>query len=100
MAIKDYEVQNGTTPANAEAEKNADGTLSIQLTDENGKVLDTYTIDPVTATGIDTDKTNVNLPQTGVTSKSTAAAVGGAFAMIVAGFWMTIRSFRRKKDEE
>ena len=100
MAVNDYAQKTNTIAAKSDAETNDDGTLSILLKDEDGKVLNTYTIDPVTATGSDAEKQEVNLPQTGVTSKSTAAAVGGAFAMIAAGFWTVIRSFRRKKDEE
>lgn len=97
MAIKDYEVQNGITPANAEAQKNADGTLSIKLTDENGKLIDTYKIDPVTATGIDTDKTNVNLPQTGMSGFHKVFAALAAL-MGITGVGLVKKS--RKEDEE
>ncbi|MBR7038181.1 MAG: LPXTG cell wall anchor domain-containing protein, partial [Oscillospiraceae bacterium] len=64
-----------------------------------GEVLDVYTIDPKTGTGTNQNAEVIDLPQTGVTSKSTAAAVGGALAMIAAGLWAMVRSLRKKKDE-
>ena len=100
MAVKDYEVKTGVAPTKAEATDAADGKYTITLTDADGKVLDTYTIDEMTALGTDSKGKEVNLPQTGNTDPSTAAVAAAALAATLAGFWLTIKSVRRKKDEE
>ena len=99
MAKIDYEKKYGiaVTP---EAVLNADNIVTITLKDASGAVLDTYTLDSKTGIGKDAQNTEVNLPQTGVTSMTDAAAVGGALTMIVAGFWMLRGVCSRKKDAE
>ena len=101
MAVKDYKSKNGTAPASSETIENADGTVSIILSDQAGKVLDTYTIDPVTGIGTDSNGETVNLPQTGNNSFGTVAAAAGALALILAGSAAVAGSgiVRRKKDE-
>ena len=98
MSKIDYEKKYGiaVTP---ETVVNEDGTVTVTLTDKDGKVADTYTLNPATGIGQNASGAEVNLPQTGVTSKGAAVAAGGALAMIAAGFWMTVKSLRRKKDE-
>ena len=98
MAVKDYALKNDVTPAKAEAETNEDGSLSIILSDENGNVLDTYTIDPETGIGTDANGNEVNLPQTGNNSYNTLLTVIGAILLMIAGGFIMIR-FRRKKEE-
>ena len=101
MAIEDYKQKTGTTPAKAEATTNADGTLSIVLTDESGKVLDTYVIDPVTGIGTSSDGSEVNLPQTGNNSMKTVAATSAALALTLLGSFAVVKSgvIRKKEDE-
>ena len=102
MAIEDYKQKTGTTPAKAEATTNADGTLSIVLTDESGKVLDTYVIDPVTGIGTSSDGSEVNLPQTGNNSMKTVAATSAALALTLLGSFAVVKSgvLRKKEDEQ
>ena len=77
MALKDYEQKNGVRPDNAAAEINKDGSVTIQLSDvHDGHVstADYYTVDPKTGVGTNQAGEAVNLPQTGVTSRTAAAA--------------------------
>lgn len=83
MAKIDYESQNGTAPAASETKDNGDGTYSIILSDENGDVIDTYTVD---------------LPQTGNNAVGTAAAVTAAAALTLMGALMIGSAIFRKKD--
>lgn len=102
MVIEDYKQKTGTTPAKAETMTNADGTLSIVLTDESGKVLDTYVIDPVTGIGTSSDGSEVNLPQTGNNSMKTVAATSAALALTLLGSFAVVKSgvIRKKEDEQ
>ncbi len=101
MASKDYESKNGKAPAKTVTKENADGTVSIELTDASGKVLDTYTIDPATGTGKDSKGGEVNLPQTGNNSLGTVSAVALALLLLGAGSAAVAGSgILRKKDEE
>lgn len=101
MAIKDYEQKNGTAPAEAKAVTNEDGSVSIELKDENGNILDTYVIDPETGVGTGSDGEEVNLPQTGISSVRTAAAASTALALTVAGLFAIMKSgVLTKKEEE
>ena len=47
-AINDYQKKTGVTPANAEITARSENACEITLTDENGNVLDVYTVDPKT----------------------------------------------------
>jgi LPXTG-motif cell wall-anchored protein len=93
----DYEKKTGVA-VDPECTSQKAGEYVIAVKDKDGNVLDTYAFDPKTGIGF-SNSGAINLPQTGVTSKSTAAAVGGALAMIAAGFWTAVRSLRKKKDE-
>ena len=93
----DYEKKKGIAVYPEYTSQKA-GEYVIAVKDKDGNVLDTYAFDPKTGIGF-SNSGEINLPQTGVTSKSTAAAVGGALAMIAAGFWTAVRSLRKKKDE-
>ena len=101
MAVKDYESKNGVAPASSETKENADGTVTIVLSDADGKVLDTYTIDPVTGNGTDSKGGKVELPQTGNNSVKTVAAAASALGMMLLGTVMAAGSgiFRKKEDE-
>jgi hypothetical protein len=99
---KGLQEKTGTMPAKAEATTNADGTLSIILTDEAGKVLDTYVINPVTEIGTNSDGSEVNLPQTGNNSMKTVTAASAALALMFLGSLAVVKSgiLRKKKDEQ
>lgn len=100
MALKDYEQKNGSPATKAEAITNDDGTISIQLTDEEGNILDTYVIDPVTGIGTGSDGAEVNLPQTGNNSLSTAATATAALVLTLVGAFAVAKSgVIRKKHE-
>jgi len=101
MAFNDYEQKTGVFAANVESVLNADGTLSIILIDENGEILDTYVIDPITANGTDKSGNEVNLPQTGNNSFSGIDAAVSALILILLGAFAVVKSHViRKKDNE
>ena len=103
MAIKDYAQKKDVTPASASVEKNENGSVSIVLSDEEGKVLDTYDLDPTTGVGTDSEGEEVNLPQTGNNSAKNMMVVVLAFLLIVAGGCCIAYSRsgkRRRKDDD
>ena len=63
-AMKDYATKTGNAPAKAALLETADGNYAITLTDEDGEVLDVYTVNPETATGTNMANEVVSLPQT------------------------------------
>ena len=101
MAKIDYEKKTGTACYVSEAVLSEDKTaVTVKLTDADGKLLDTYTIDPYTGEGKAESGAAVNLPQTGVTSPKTAAAAVGGLLMLVSGLYTMMKSgMFRKKDE-
>ena len=62
-AINDYQKKTGIVPANAEITARSENACEITLTDENGNILNVYTVDPKTGTGTDSSNAEVNLPQ-------------------------------------
>ena len=94
MAMEDYRQKTGTTPAKVETAANADGTLSIALYDADGKLLDTYAIDPVTGTGTDSAGGEVSLPQTGYSS--IYKVIAGLAALMTLGGTAIILKTRKK----
>lgn len=96
MAMEDYRQKTGTIPAKAETAANADGTLSIALYDADGKLLDTYAIDPVTGTGTDSAGGEVSLPQTGYSGIYKVIA-GLAVLMTLGGSAIMIRTRKKQK---
>ena len=99
MSIKDYQKRTGFTPAKAELTNNEDGTVTIKLTNENGAVMDTYVIDPVTGKGKDISGSVVDLPKTGNNALGTVAAVAAAISMTVAGAFVLSKAGKPKKEE-
>lgn len=85
MVEKDYFVKTGKNAASSETNVNKDGTLTVELKDENGNVIDKYTVDPETGKGTDADGNEVDLPQTGINSLGTAGAAVGAVMLMLAG---------------
>ena len=100
-AINDYQKKTGVTPANAEITARSEETCEITLTDENGNVLDIYTIDPKTGTGTDSSNVEVNLPQTGNNSMTNWLLCVGAAMFMAFGFGAVKASgvLKRKEDE-
>ena len=80
-AKKDYEDKNGTSNTSATLNKKDNGDYEIIITDETGKLLDTYTIDPKTGTGVNSSNEEVNLPQTG--NNSLKNVLVAAFALML-----------------
>lgn len=94
-AMKDYATKTGNTPAKAALLETADGNYAITLTDEDGEVLDVYTVNPETATGTNQANEVVSLPQTGC-SDIYKVLVGLATLMTVGGGTLIVKT--RKKD--
>lgn len=94
-ARKDYATKTGNTPAKAALLETADGNYAITLTDEDGEVLDVYTVNPKTATGTNMANEVVSLPQTGY-SDIYKVFVGLATLMTVGGATIIVKT--RKKD--
>ena len=94
-AMKDYATKTGNAPAKAALLETADGNYAITLTDEDGKVLDVYTVNPETATGTNQANEVVSLPQTGC-SDIYKVLVGLATLMTVGGGTFIVKT--RKKD--
>ena len=94
-AMKDYATKTGNAPAKAALLETADGNYAITLTDEDGKVLDVYTVNPETATGTNQANEVVSLPQTGC-SDIYKVLVGLAVLMTVGGGTLIVKT--RKKD--
>lgn len=94
-AIKDYATKTGNAPAKAALLETADGNYAITLTDEDGEVLDVYTVNPETATGTNMANEVVSLPQTGY-SDIYKVLVGLATLMTVGGVTLIVKT--REKD--
>ena len=100
-AINDYQKKTGVTPANAEITARSEEACEITLTDENGNILNVYTVDPKTGTGTDSSNTEVNLPQTGNNSVANWLLCVGAAMFMALGFGAVKASgvLKRKEDE-
>ena len=100
-AINDYQKKAGIVPANAEITARSKEACEITLTDENGNVLDVYTVDPKTGTGTDSSNAEVNLPQTGNNSMTNWLLCVGAAMFMALGFGAVKASgiLKRKEDE-
>ena len=94
-AMKDYATKTGNAPAKAALLETADGNYAITLTDEDGEVLDVYTVNPETATGTNMANEVVSLPQTGY-SDIYKVLVGLATLMTVGGVTLIVKT--REKD--
>ncbi|MBQ4464956.1 MAG: hypothetical protein II916_03220, partial [Oscillospiraceae bacterium] len=101
-AKEDLLQKTGRRAAAVESFVNRDGSLYITMTDENGDVIDFYTIDPATGEGTNQNGDAVNLPQTGNNAPQTAAVASGSVMLTLAGLFTAWRSgiLRRKKRGE
>lgn len=96
-AMSDYEQKTGVTPAKSVASEE-NGTVTVILSDKDGNVLDTYTIDKATGTGTNKKGETINLPQTGITSPMTAMLATGAATMTAVGLAF-LSIFRKRRDD-
>lgn len=62
------------------------------MTDDNGNVLDVYTVNPATAEGRNKSNEEVNLPQTGITSTRNWIVFIGGILMIALGSFAVLGS--------
>ena len=92
----DYEKKTGVA-VYPEYTSISDETYEIAVKDKDGKLLDTYTIDPKTGIGTNAASAEVNLPQTGTNGVSHKALAGLAALMGITGFALVKKS--TKKDE-
>lgn len=101
-AENDYYKKTGIEPYASTYTENDDGTLTITLLDEDGNVLDKYTVHSKTGIGFDSSGEEVNLPQTGNNSMKNWLIVFGALMLIGLGA-VSIKTSRvsfRRKDEQ
>ena len=84
-AENDYYKKTGVEPYASTYTENDDGTLTITLLDEDGNVLDKYTVHSKTGIGFDSSGEEVNLPQTGNNSMKNWLIVFGALMLIGLG---------------
>ena len=100
-ALNDYLKKTGVIAVNAEITARSEEACEITLTDENGNVLDIYTVDPKTGTGTDSSNAEVNLPQTGNNSMTNWLLCVGAALFMAFGFGAVKASgiLKRKEDE-
>ena len=100
-AINDYQKKTGIIAAAAEITARSEDAYEITLTDENGGVLDVYTVDPKTGVGTDSSDTEVNLPQTGNNAMTNRLICIGAVLLIGFGLLAVKASgtSKRKKGE-
>lgn len=101
-AENDYYKKTGVEPYASTYTENDDGTLTITLLDEDGNVLDKYTVHSKTGIGFDSSGEEVNLPQTGNNSMKNWFIVFGALMLIGLGV-VSIKTSRvsfRRKDEQ
>ena len=95
-AMKDYATKTGNAPAKAALLETADGNYAITLTDEDGEVLDVYTVNPETATGTNQANEVVSLPQTGC-SDIYKVLVGLATLMTVGGGTLIVKTREKRR---
>lgn len=101
-AIKDFRDKTGITADNAKIKAISDDKYEITLLDDSGNVLETYTIDPKTGIGTNSNNEAVNLPQTGNNSMTNILIFTAALILIAAGGYIIKIShiIPRKKDEK
>ena len=83
-AVKDYLAKSGIR-ANAALEAVSGQEYRITLSDDTGKVLEVYTLDPATGTGTNLAAHAVDLPQTGNNSLTDLLMMFAALALIACG---------------
>ena len=84
-AKKDYSVRTGKEAAEAVVTPVTAKYYKIEIKDENGNILDTYSINPKIGIGTNSDNEVVNLPQTGNNSRKNLFTAFAALLMTVLG---------------
>ena len=84
-AKKDYSIRTGKEAAEAIVTPVTAKYYKIELKDENGNILDTYSINPKIGIGTNSDNEVVNLPQTGNNSRKNLFTAFAALFMTVLG---------------
>lgn len=98
MAKRDYKTRTGVYPDSATATTLENGLVEIKLFDENGDLLEIYTVDPYTGVGLTNSGAGVELPQTGSNDPTDLAVALAALALMTAGGYMIFRSRRRSNE--
>ena len=99
MAKRDYKTRTGVYPDSATATTLENGLVEIKLFDENGDLLEVYTVDPYTGVGLTNSGAGVELPQTGSNDPTDLAVALAALALMTAGGYMIFRSRRRSNEQ-
>ena len=86
QALNDYRLRTGVTAAESEC-KVAGNKCIVEIRDEDGNILDVYTLDPETGVGTDSEGEAVDLPQTGNNSVNSILWVIAAIALICSGLF-------------
>ena len=99
-SILDYQKKTGNKIGDVELGSTENGKLEITMMDNNGNVLDKYTIDRKTAEGTNSAGEPVILPQTGNNSMKNAVIVLLALLMIGTGLTAVVVSGVRSRRRE
>ena len=84
-AKKDYSIRTGKEAAEAVVIPVTAKYYKIEIKDENGNILDTYSINPKIGIGTTSDNEVVNLPQTGNNSRKNLFTAFAALLMTIIG---------------
>ena len=84
-AKKDYSIRTGKEAAEAVVIPVTAKYYKIEIKDENGNILDTYSINPKIGIGTTSDNEVVNLPQTGNNSRKNLFTAFAALLMTILG---------------
>lgn len=91
-SVNDYQDKTGVS-ANGKISGWSDEQYDVTLSNENGDVLDTYSVDPDTGIGTNSAGEAVDLPQTGMSGVH--KAVAGLAALIALGGLALVRKSRK-----
>ncbi len=84
-AENDYYQKTGVESYRSDYVENSNGTLTITLYDEQGNILDTYTVHSKTGVGFNSNGDEVDLPQTGNNSLAPILIVLASLLFIILG---------------
>ncbi len=100
-AINDYEEKTGIIAEKAIITSKREY-YEITLYDDDGNVLDVYTVHPKTGIGFDQNGVQIDLPQTGNNSLRPIFVASTALFLIMGGLFAINKSgvIRRKRDYE
>ncbi len=99
MASVDYEKRTGKSAPFATPRIHSDGSVTIDIYDENHVLQDIYTIDAVTGKGEDLNGKKINLPKTGIMNPDTFLTATAAFLMMMIGAGVCVTTIRKKEEQ-